>query len=48
MSETAPVLIVGASGRVGRAVVAELLRLGRPVRVLVRRPSPMPFPPASR
>ena len=48
MSERAPVLVVGASGRVGRAVVTELLRLGRPVRALVRRPPPTPFPPASR
>jgi uncharacterized protein YbjT (DUF2867 family) len=38
-------LVVGASGRVGRAVVAELHRLGRPVRALVRRPPPTPFPP---
>ncbi len=31
-------LVVGATGRVGRAVVDELLRLGKPVRVLVRSP----------
>jgi len=45
MSDRAPVLVVGASGRVGRAVVAELLRLGRRVRALVRRPPPTPFSP---
>ena len=44
MSEREPVLVVGAAGRVGRAVVAELRRLGRPVRALVRRPPPTPFP----
>ena len=45
MPDSAPVLVVGASGRVGRAVVGELLRLGRPVRALVRRPPPTPLPP---
>jgi uncharacterized protein YbjT (DUF2867 family) len=45
MSDRAPVLVVGASGRVGRAVVTELLRVGRPVRALVRRPPPTPLPP---
>ena len=44
MPDTAPVLVVGASGRVGRAVVGELLRLGRPVRALVRRPPTTAFP----
>ena len=39
------VLVVGAAGRIGRAVVDELLRLGRPVRALVRRPPPTSFPP---
>jgi uncharacterized protein YbjT (DUF2867 family) len=33
-----PVLVTGATGRVGRAVVAELLRAGVPVRALTRRP----------
>lgn len=42
-SDTAPVLVVGASGRVGRAVVGELRRLGRPVRALVRRPPTTPI-----
>jgi uncharacterized protein YbjT (DUF2867 family) len=37
------VLVIGASGRVGRAVIAELRRLGRPVRALVRRPPPTAF-----
>jgi uncharacterized protein YbjT (DUF2867 family) len=45
MSEKAPVLVIGATGRVGRAVVTELLRFGQPVRALVRRPPPTPFPP---
>ncbi len=44
-SEIPPVLVVGAAGLVGRAVVAELLRLARPVRALVRRPPPTAFPP---
>jgi nucleoside-diphosphate-sugar epimerase len=44
MSDRASVLVVGASGRVGRTVVTELLRLGRPVRALVRRPPPTAFP----
>jgi uncharacterized protein YbjT (DUF2867 family) len=42
-SDSALVLVVGASGRVGRAVVTELLRLDRSVRALVRRPPPTPF-----
>jgi uncharacterized protein YbjT (DUF2867 family) len=45
MSERARVLVVGASGRIGPAVIGELLQLGRPVRALVRRPPPTPFPP---
>jgi uncharacterized protein YbjT (DUF2867 family) len=44
MSDTAPVLVIGATGRVGRSVVGELHRLGRPVRALVRRPPATPFP----
>jgi len=43
MAITAPVLVIGATGRVGRAVVGELRRLGRPVRALVRRPPTTPF-----
>ena len=46
MSDRVPVLVIGASGRVGRAVVTKLHRLGRAVRALVRRPPPTPFPPA--
>lgn len=41
----APVLVIGASSRIGRAVVTELRRLGRPVRALVHQPPPTPFPP---
>jgi nucleoside-diphosphate-sugar epimerase len=36
---TAPVLVTGASGLIGRHVVARLLAAGRPVRVLVRERS---------
>ncbi len=38
-SEIAPALVIGATGRTGRGVVAELLRAGRAVRALVRNPS---------
>ena len=34
-----PVLVVGATGRVGRRVVQQLLSQGRPVRALVRNPT---------
>lgn len=33
-----PVLVTGATGTVGRAVIAELLGAGVPVRALTRRP----------
>jgi uncharacterized protein YbjT (DUF2867 family) len=45
ISDRAPVLVIGASGRVGRAVVGELRRFGRPVRALVRRPPLTTTPP---
>ena len=45
-SEAARIPVIGATGRVGRAVVIDLVRLGRPVRALVRRPPPTPFPPS--
>src|SRR6476661_8029605 len=35
-SDIAPALVIGATGRTGREVVAELRRAGRPVRALVR------------
>ena len=38
-SEIAPALVIGATGRTGRGVVAELLRAGRAVRALVRNPA---------
>ena len=41
-----PVLVTGATGRVGRAVVAELLRAGVPVRALTRRPATAELPAA--
>ncbi len=39
-----PVLVTGATGRVGRLVVAELLRAGVPVRALTRRPEAAGLP----
>jgi uncharacterized protein YbjT (DUF2867 family) len=41
-----PVLVTGATGRVGRAVVAQLLAAGVPVRALTRRPDTARLPPA--
>jgi uncharacterized protein YbjT (DUF2867 family) len=42
----ARVLVTGATGRVGRLVVAELLAAGVPVRALTRRPSAAELPAA--
>ena len=39
-----PVLVTGATGRVGREVVAELLKAGVPVRALTRRPDAAALP----
>ena len=41
-----PVLVTGATGRVGRALVAELLGAGVPVRALTRRPETAGLPGA--
>jgi uncharacterized protein YbjT (DUF2867 family) len=41
-----PVLVTGATGRVGREVVAELLAAGVPVRALARRPETAGLPAA--
>jgi uncharacterized protein YbjT (DUF2867 family) len=41
-----PILVTGATGRVGRLVVAELLAAGVPVRALTRRPSAAELPAA--
>jgi len=41
-----PVLVTGATGRVGRAVVAQLLAAGVPVRALTRRPDAAGLPAA--
>ncbi len=41
-----PVLVTGATGRVGRLVVNELLAAGVPVRALTRRPSAAELPAA--
>jgi uncharacterized protein YbjT (DUF2867 family) len=40
----ASVLVIGGTGRIGRAVTLELLRAGVPVRVLTRRPSAAGLP----
>jgi len=39
-----PVLVTGATGRIGRAVVVELLGAGVPVRALTRRPAAAALP----
>jgi uncharacterized protein YbjT (DUF2867 family) len=39
-----PVLVTGATGRVGRALVAELMTAGVPVRALTRRPATAGLP----
>ena len=44
--EPDPVLLTGASGYVGSYLLAELLRRGRRVRALARRPEPGRFPAA--
>ena len=36
---TAPILVIGATGGIGRAVVSELRRIGAPVRALSRQPA---------
>ena len=41
-----PVLVTGATGRVGRTVVAQLLEAGIPVRALTRRPEAAGLPKA--
>lgn len=43
-SDTAPALIIGATGRTGRSLVAQLHREGRPVRALVRNPASAGLP----
>ena len=40
-----PVLVIGATGRIGRRVVDELVRAGAPVRALTRRPAQAALPP---
>jgi uncharacterized protein YbjT (DUF2867 family) len=42
-NRTSPILVIGATGRIGRAVVAELRREGAPVRTLARNPAMPPF-----
>jgi uncharacterized protein YbjT (DUF2867 family) len=44
MTDTTPVLVIGATGRVGREVVAQLRRAKRPVRALTRLPATAAFP----
>jgi len=41
-----PILVTGATGRVGRVVVDQLLAAGVPVRALTRRPAEAALPPA--
>ena len=41
-----PVLVTGATGRVGRLVVDQLLGAGMPVRALTRRPAEARLPAA--
>jgi uncharacterized protein YbjT (DUF2867 family) len=43
-SEKGPTLVIGATGRTGRGLVAELLRAGRSVRALVRKPDTAGLP----
>ena len=43
-SHTQPVLVIGATGRIGRLVVAELQNAGVPVRALTRRPANAALP----
>src|SRR6478672_2243906 len=43
-SDTAPALIIGATGRTGRSLVAQLHSAGRPVRALVRNPASASLP----
>jgi uncharacterized protein YbjT (DUF2867 family) len=43
-AQVQPVLVTGATGRIGRAVVAELLDAGVPVRALTRRPATAGLP----
>src|SRR4051812_24091651 len=45
-ADVAPVLVTGATGRVGRLVVNELLGVGVPVRGLTRRPAEAGVPAA--
>ncbi|MGH7582278.1 MAG: NAD(P)H-binding protein [Gemmatimonadales bacterium] len=42
--DASPILVTGATGRVGRLVVDELLRAGVPVRALARRPEHAALP----
>ena len=44
LPEKAPTLVIGATGRTGRGVVAELLHAGRSVRALVRNPAAAGLP----
>src|SRR6476646_4004109 len=46
MTTFSPVLVTGATGRVGRLVVNELLAAGVPVRALTRRPDTAALPAA--
>jgi uncharacterized protein YbjT (DUF2867 family) len=43
-ADVLPVLVIGATGRIGRGVVAELLDAGVPVRALTRQPATAGLP----
>lgn len=46
MKQRLPVLVIGATGRIGRVVVDQLVAAGVPVRALTRRPTAASLPPA--
>lgn len=46
MTDSSPILVFGATGSVGRRLVAALLERGHPVRALVRRPERADLPEA--
>lgn len=44
MTDRTPLLVIGATGRIGREVIAQLRRAERPVRALTRRPAAAALP----
>src|SRR6476619_4534071 len=45
MNDSKPILITGATGRVGRRVVSQLLKTGAKVRAMTRSPEAANMPP---